>query len=412
VRLNYTTFMLFCKDVFVQTCQREIVNLNATKQKIKVHRSYDIINLPNKHIKEDSMNQSHYTKRESFTQLTYEQRIKIETLIQEHHTQEYIANFINVDKSTISREIKRGTSTRKDTYHRDYSYYSAKTAQALADQRNTNSHKKYKFDLCSDFIQHVRIYLLKHKWSFDVIAGYERNQKHQFSTSVCSKTLYNYFHMGLLNLRPIDLPDMVNRRTYTKKLPKRISKGKSIDLRPDVVNQRAEFGHWEIDTVIGKREKSPVLLTLVERVARFGLIFKLPSKESSSVIHIIDQLEQSLSTGFSSVFKTITSDNGGEFQSFEKLETSILFPTKQRCLQYFAHPYASYERGSNEHGNKRIRRFFPKKTDFINVSTKDIQKVQNKLNHTPRKILGYLSAYQYIQQYIPLNIISSMSFTY
>ena len=358
------------------------------------------------------MDQLHYTKRESFSQLTYEQRVVIETLILEHRTQGYIAHFIGVNKSTISREIHRGSSIKKDTYHREYSYYSAKTAQALADQRNKNSHKKYKFDLCSEFIKHVRIYLLKYKWSFDVIAGHERNQMHQFIQSVCSKTLYNYFHMGLLNLRPIDLPGMVNRRTYTKKQAKRVSRGKSIDIRPDIVNQRTEFGHWEIDTVIGKQEKSPVLLTLFERVGRFGLVFKLPSKDTSSVIQVINQLERSLSTEFSNVFKTITSDNGSEFQAFEKLETSVIYPATTRCLQYFAHPYASYERGTNEHGNKLIRRFFPKKTDFTNISKKEIQRVQNKLNHTPRKVLGYLSAYQYIQQFIPLNIISSMSFTY
>jgi IS30 family transposase len=358
------------------------------------------------------MNQLHYTKRTSFTQLTYELRCQIQALLDAKHTLDYIAHYIGVSKSTISREVSRGSSTRKDTYHKEFSYYEAKTAQALANQRNLHSRKKLKFDLCSDFIKHVELYIVKHQWSFDVLAGYERNHNHQFSHSVCSKTLYNYFHKGLLNVRPIDLPGMVNRRTHVKKQPKRISKGKSIDLRPETVNQRLEFGHWEIDTVIGKKEKSPVLLTLIERVTRFALLFKLPNREASSVISIIDKLEQSLFNNFSTVFKTITSDNGSEFQYFEKMEASILFPSKLRCLQFFAHPYAAYERGSNEHGNKLIRRFFPKKTDFALVPFKDIHKVRCKLNYKPRKVIGYLSAYQLMQQFISPEVIHSMSFTH
>lgn len=171
------------------------------------------------------------------------------------------------------------------------------------------------------------------------VKRYEKESEEEVTLS--TKTLYNYIYQGLLEVKPIDLSRATRMKPRTKKRPsthKRLA-GKSIDERPKIIQDRTEFGHWEIDLMIGKKFiNEAVLLTLVERVSRFAIVRKLPFKSASLVNDEINKIVKE----FSSLdFKLITVDNGAEFSKLGEL----------KCVEdiFYAHPYSSHERGTNEH---------------------------------------------------------------
>jgi IS30 family transposase len=147
---------------------------------------------------------------------------------------------------------------------------------------------------------------------------------------------------------------------------------------------RKEFGHWEIDTVIGKKSKGEeVLLTIVERQTRNAIIRKIPSKTADAVSNEFKKIQTFFGDRFCKVFKTITSDNGSEFSELHELES--ISSTKV----YFTHPYSSFERGTNERHNGLIRRFIPKGKSINDYADEDISFIEEWMNSLPRKILGY-----------------------
>jgi len=145
--------------------------------------------------------------------------------------------------------------------------------------------------------------------------------------------------------------------------PKRVlenkrSLGKSIEARPSEINDRTTFGHWEIDTVVGKKSRDqPVLLTMTERLTRYTLVIKIQGKHETSVNETIRSLSQN-NPNFPKLFKSITSDNGSEFAGLTEMLIGL-------SDVYFAHPYASWERGTNEKHNGILRRFIPKGKSLI-----------------------------------------------
>lgn len=140
--------------------------------------------------------------------------------------------------------------------------------------------------------------------------------------------------------------------------------------------------------VIGKKQRSSVLLTFTERKTREEIIIKLPSKESENVSKALDILENRYKDKFYTKFKSITFDNGAEFRNWQSLEKSCKKDYK-RTIIYYAHPYRSGERGSNENNNKLIRRFLPKGTNFDNISDEYIKYIQEWINNYPRLIFNY-----------------------
>jgi IS30 family transposase len=159
--------------------------------------------------------------------------------------------------------------------------------------------------------------------------------------------------------------------------------GRSITERPEHINDRSEFGHWEIDCVVGKKTKDEsVLLTLTERKTHMEIIRKLPSKSTYAVQEALQNLESDVGDLFSLAFKSITADNGSEFSDLASFKCSEV---------YFAHPYSSCERGTNEHHNDLIRRFIPKRRSLDPYSSTAIETVQSWCKNLPRKILGYLT---------------------
>ena len=172
--------------------------------------------------------------------------------------------------------------------------------------------------------------------------------------------------------------------------------GESIEQRPEEIDEREEFGHWEGDTVYsgkGKRKTTRALLTMTERKTRKEIIIAIPNRKAETVVKALDALERKLGARrFRAIFKSITFDNGTEFAAAEELERSCVNKRLPRTKVYFCHPYSSWERGTNENTNGMIRRRFPKGTNFAAVTNAQIAQAENWINNYPRKILGYKSS--------------------
>jgi len=236
-----------------------------------------------------------------------------------------------------------------------------------------------------DFLKFAEDKILREKWSPDAVVGLcRRDPKWQNSTIVCTKTLYNYIDLGLIKVRNIDLNLKLRLKSKIKRIRqnKRVV-GKSIDQRPEEVQSRQTFGHWEIDTVTGKKSNDSVILTLTERKTRYELLFLLDAKDSNTVNEALSELKNCYGKDVSNVFRTITADNGSEFSRLSEMLQGLGIEA------YFTHPYSSWERGTNERHNGLIRRFIPKGKAIKDFSEETIKRIQQWLNSLPRRILGY-----------------------
>ena len=212
------------------------------------------------------------------------------------------------------------------------------------------------------------------------------------------KTSRPHFKGDAPTYRQLDTANTVN--TYKKvkknKSASRAPAGESIEQRPEEIDGREEFGHWEGDTVYsgkGKRKTTRALLTLTERKTRKEIIIAIPNRKAETVVKALDALERKLGARrFRAIFKSITFDNGTEFAAAEELERSCINKHLPRTKVYFCHPYSSWERGTNENTNGMIRRRFPKGTNFAAVTNAQIVQAENWINNYPRKILGYKSS--------------------
>ena len=205
------------------------------------------------------------------------------------------------------------------------------------------------------------------------------------SEMLCTKTLYNYVELGLLGIKNIDLPQKLHRRTKAKRIRERKRVlGRSIEERPESVDSREEFGHWEIDEVIGRKsDKDKVLLTMVERKTRNLCVLRLADKSSRSLMEAFQRMEDELGQDFPKVFRSITADNGSENAILADIESVTGTPV------YFTHPYTSCEKGTIENHNGLIRRFLPKGKRIDSYDEDAILGVELWANGLPRKILGY-----------------------
>ena len=272
-----------------------------------------------------------------------------------------------------------------------YKEYFAETGQARYKNNRKNSYylkldktsKRFLTKFTKEMKKKVRIHSVE---SF--VKRYEKVCEDEVIPS--TKTLYNYINHGLLEIKRIDLPRAIRIKPRTKKRPsthKRLA-GKSIDKRPKIIQDRTEFGHWEIDWMIGKKFiNEAVLLTIVERVSRFAIARKLPFKSADLVNHEINKVVKEF---LNLDFKTITADNGAEFSKLGEL----------KCIEdvFYVHPYCSHERGTNEHFNGLMREFLPKGQSFNSLTDEELQRYVAAINNRPRKLLGFLSAGERLEQ--------------
>jgi len=300
--------------------------------------------------------------------LTPDERYLIYILSQVGISRVKIAKELDRSPSTISREMSRNKGRRG---------YRPKQAQEKYEQRRLSCGIKVK--ICGE-LESLVIQRLEEEHSPDQISGYLRDFKGIHLSHEC---IYDYikrdFKAGGLLYKKLRCSNKKRRKKYgsynTKgQIPNRIF----IDKRPKVVDEKTRIGDWEIDTVIGKNHKG-VLLTIVDRKSKFTIIRKCKDKTAAS---ITTSLCKALKP-YKGKLHTLTSDNGKEFAGHE--ETA----SKLNINFYFAHPYHSWERGLNENTNGLIRQYFPKGTDLRLLTENEIMKVQCKLNTRPRKLLGY-----------------------
>lgn len=344
------------------------------------------------------MSQENYTtKSMKHKHLTERERYNIEILLKAKFETYEIAKQLGRHLRTIEREIRKGIVELLNSDLSRRKEYCADTAQRVYLSNASNKGPGLKIGKDHKLANHIENKIIKEKYSPDAVIGEIKEKGLKFETSICTKTLYNYIDQDVfLNITNKDLPVKKNKKkgTYNKvKIVHKNLKGTSIEKRPEHIEKREEYGHWEMDCVVGNQGGSgAALLVLSERQTRQEIIYKIANKTQESVIKVMDNLEKKYGNKFKEKFKTITVDNGCEFLDYQGLETSKRKAGEQRVKVYYAHPYSSWERGTNENSNKLIRRFIPKGTDIGKIRQKTIKYIEKWMNNYPRKILGYKSA--------------------
>jgi IS30 family transposase len=281
------------------------------------------------------------------------------------HSQTEIADIVGVHKSTVSREVRRNRGLkgyRPQQAHR----LALHRRQAKVQPRITPEHWR--------LIER----LLREDWSPEQISLWLAEERH---LAISHEWIYQhilqdkaqggdlYRHLRCQKARKKRYGSYDRRGQLRNRI--------SIEARPAIVERRTRLGDWELDTIIGKGHQQ-ALVSLTERTSRLALIAKVPSKAAEGVTQAVLKLL----TPLSNQVHTLTSDNGKEFAQHEAIAEAL------DADFYFAHPYASWERGLNENTNGLIRQYFPKGCDFTTITQKDIQNIMDKLNNRPRKCLG------------------------
>lgn len=302
----------------------------------------------------------------SYAQLAREQRYQIYALMKAGHNQTQIAAVVACHKSTISRELRR---------NRGQQGYYPNQAHQLARRRQRHSHGPR---IPAQTWQQVEL-LLRQQWSPEQITG---RLKLQRLLTVSHERIYLYVYAdkrrgGTLHRH------LRSQKKQRKRYGGYIRRGQipnrtSIEQRPPIVASKRRFGDWEADTIIGARHQGGIL-SLVERKSKLTRLHKLQSKAAGEVkdtsIRLLAPLVDRV--------HTITVDNGKEFCQHEEITAALRAPI------YFAHPYASWERGLNENTNGLVRQYFPKKHDFARITNAEVKRVAELLNNRPRKTLGF-----------------------
>ena len=336
---------------------------------------------------------NNYSKeKKKYKHLIYAERTMIERWYNRDHLSKK-EKAKNLDKSerTIRREIKRGLTTNLNTYLEEIKIYSADIAQQAYEESLLAKGTGLKIGSNIAVVEKIEKMIKEEKKSPEVIA-YELTKAGLLE--ITARTIRNYIYDG--NVFDLTENDMIYKKQHksknkNKKIAKHTPPEKSIENRPKEANERSEYGHWEGDLVIGKRKKGCVLLTFTERLTREEIIIKIKGKNNEYVVKALNSLERRYGERFYNKFKTITFDNGVEFMDYEGMEKSCL-RKKKRTSIYYAHPYCSGERGSNENNNRLIRRWIPKGTSIDEISKEFIQKIEDWINNYPRAIFDYKSS--------------------
>ena len=326
------------------------------------------------------------TSRKRGTHLTLDQRGAIQILKRQGLSLRDIAAAIGCAHATVWYELRRGTPPRISSRGR-IPLYTAQRGHAAYKEHRKHCRKPYKLDndLLEPFIQWLVKQIREKHWSLDVCVGYAKlHQLFPKWAMVCTKTLYNMLWAGKLPITVFEVPCALSRKRHRKwnRKNKRML-GRSIDERPAIVDAHEELGHWEADTVVGKRQgRESVVFTMVERITDHYIAIKIPGRNSAGVSQAMEQLHEQYGDRFAQVFKTITADNGPEFETFSRVET---WGTRI----YFAHPYSSWERPRNERHNGMLRNYIPKGESIEQYTDEEILSFADALNSRPRRVLGY-----------------------
>lgn len=345
--------------------------------------------------------QNNNTKSKKGKHLEYSERQSIERWFnRDKRTKIEIAGLLDRTEKTIRNEIKRGLVKNLTTELIEIWVYSADVAQQKYEYYLRAKGPKLKIDNDYELKEYVEKSIKEDKKSPEVIAKEIKTMK--FKTKMCARTIRNNIYAG--DIYDIKATDMIYNKVYEDKnkdktICEKVPPEKSIDYRPKEANTREVYGHWEGDLVIGKKKRGSVLFTLTERKTREEIIVKIPGKKAEYVAKALDLIERKYKKEFYKKFKTITFDNGGEFRNWKSLEKSYDKRRKNTRTQvYYAHPYRSGERGSNENANRLIRRFIPKGIDITPISEEFIQKIEDWINNYPRAMFNYKSTNEILSE--------------
>lgn len=293
----------------------------------------------------------------------------------EGYSQREISERISKDKSVVSRELKRNCDLRNKDYKADL-------AQKKYEKRKSEIPKKIYFTAS---IKELVVSKLGLFYSPEQIVGECKLYK---IPMVSVERIYQFVWMDKKDGGKLH-KNLRNRgRKYRKRSDFKDKRGViigrvDIDKRPKIVEERTRFGDLELDTIVGKDHQGG-LVSINDRMTGLMKISKIASKEAKEVeAKIIEEL-----SAWKPILHTLTSDNGKEFANHKVISEALDIDF------YFAKPHHPWERGSNENGNRLIRQYFPKGTDFSLISDEQVKKAENDLNNRPRKRHGFLSPNQ------------------
>lgn len=348
--------------------------------------------------------EDHGKKRIGGKHFNWEERVRLETLVRALFPRGREPDFTRLGallgrhRSSVSREYKRGTAVNFDGELREFTVYSARKAQDAADRAALNKGPRPR--LTTGIAALIRDLILLERLS-PFAAVMRLRARGGLPWVPCERSVYYAINAGLLGVSKSQLPyrPAGRRRKRTgARMAYTNARGRPISERPPGAEDRSEYGHWEMDTVVGGTGTSPAcLLVLTERMTRHVVVRKLPARTQAAVAREFDRLERSGHALFNGL-KTLTCDNGCEFLDFAAIERSALRAAK-RCEVFFAHPFRASERGSNENANRIVRRFIPKGADISAFTRKQIQRIEDWINALPRKILNGLSAEEKVKRY-------------
>jgi transposase, IS30 family len=305
-----------------------------------------------------------------YQQLSQQERYIITALLRSRKSHAEIARELKRSPSTISRELGRNRNTHDNGYRAEDSHSYA-TARRRRERRGTHfSPKQWK----------KVISLLEKEWSPEQIADHI---KRHCNFTISHETIYQFIlrdkkQGGTLYEYLRIMPKIRRKRYNTKDSRGRLPGKRLISTRPIDIESRKELGHWEGDTVIGK-DKHHCIVTLVERKTGFVIIKKIKARTAIEVTKACIRAIRK----HSKKFLTITFDNGTEFHGYKTIEAN------SSVICYFANPYHSWERGTNENTNGLIRQYIPKGSCMKEVTQQDCDWIANRLNSRPRKRHGF-----------------------
>ncbi len=322
-----------------------------------------------------------------YQQITLEEREIIYGMLSQGKTLRSIGKKLGRSHTSISRELRRNIKYGNEYFKNEYLPCKA---QKLADKRKIKQRYKAPLKNPSIFL-YVRTHLRVDGWSPEVIAG--KLKLDHPGSSICPETIYQYIYDKKRTTKKMQLQQylVLGRKKRMKQNGRsvqrhsKIPEAVSIDLRPSIVTRRRQVGHWETDNIIGKQTDDTALSVTVERVTRVTLLTKLSDRKSvTKTLALVTRLG-----GYPvALRKTLTADNGSENTNHQEI-------TKATNMQvYFCHAYHSWEKGTVENTNGRIRRYIPKGVSIDTLTDEYIAALENKLNNTPRKCLNYLTPYE------------------
>jgi len=307
-----------------------------------------------------------------YEHLNIDERESILKTMAEHKSMRQIGEQLGRDAGTISRELRRNVSSTGE--------YKPHLAQRYYEQRRTESKQPERLEENAWLRRYVRG-RLKQYWSPEQISG---TLNRSYGIAISPVTIYSWVYRNHLEggeyYKYLRRAHRWRRRRragvdHRGQMPER----RMIDKRPRVVDERKRIGDWESDTLEG-RKSCGLLATHVERKSRYTVAVKVRDKSADTLTRATIKAFRKLPLDF---VKTMTFDNGKEFAGFKELELGL------GMRSYFANPYHSWERGTNENTNGLLRQFFPKGTNFALIGKAEVDRVIRLLNNRPRKCLNY-----------------------